>query len=337
MIPKAVILHPDASTLPLADLIRRHVPASAITVSPDDPCTLKPDVPPWQLLRIRPFQGDIIKRLDEKECSFPGREEGYLACGINCPGRCAYCFLKACATVAYPELYAGLPAMLDALRRELAASPGIYLHLGHVLDPLAYPFLGPFIHGVIQVLRGFPEATLEIRTKYADLSMLPEDPPANVILAFSFSPAGIAAACETGVPSLKARLRAARSAAGLGYRIGIRLDPILLAPNWREDYAALCATLTQTLPHTAVADAVIGTFRGPPALITTLLERAADPIFRHAEFVPIGPGKMGYADPIRIQALRFIASRLGGRYSLRLCFESARIQDAVFSRHAGGH
>jgi spore photoproduct lyase len=260
------------------------------------------------------------------------RTEAYLACGVNCPGRCAYCVLTECITVPYPTFHANVDDMLADLRERLTAEPGLYLHLGHVLDPLAYPFLGPLLHGIIATVGQVSAARLELRTKFTAVELLPARPPPNVLLAFSVSPRRLTAVYEHGTSSLRARLRAAREAIRRGYRIGLRLDPVFIYPGWEEEYAELCMRLAGELPRGAVRDVVVGCFRGPPALVARVRNEDPADVFRYGEFVRIGGGKIGYPRPLRIHALRILASRLGGRFPVRLCFEDTAVHDAVFAR-----
>jgi spore photoproduct lyase len=224
--------------------------------------------------------------------------------------------------------------MAAALHDHLSAEPDRYLHLGHVFDPLAYPFLGPLLHAFLDVIRRHPRATLEIRTKFTALHLLPEAAPPNVILAFSLAPHRIARLYEGGTASLAARLGAAREGARRGYRLGIRLDPVFIYPGWEREYAELCSTLLAALPADSIADTVVGCFRGPAALIDRTRESDPDTALRQGEFVGIGSGKFGYPRPLRLRALRFLSSRLGGRFPIRFCFEDSSATADVFGREA---
>ena len=332
MKPRAVCVAPDVADTPLAAEVRRVLPHVPVTITDAPPDRVHPALPPWQVVQLTRFHGGLVTEVNEQECSLPGRTEAYLACGINCPGRCTYCFLRECASVSHPVIHANLDAMVTELEDRLRVDPELYLHLGHVLDPLAYPFLGPLLGAVVGAVREAPRATLEIRTKFTAVSLLPEAPPPNVVLAFSFLPQRLIALYEGGTTSLEARLRAAAAAARRGYRLGIRLDPLLLYPGWQRDYAELCAVLLARLPQEAVVDVVAGCLRGPAALIDRARAEDQDVLLRRGEFVGIGAGKRGYPRPLRIRALRLVAARLGGRFPVRFCSEDASVEAAVFGR-----
>ncbi len=335
MKPQALCITPDVAAAPLALEARRVLPEASVTVTSANPLHVYPELFPWQIVLLNRFRGNLVRPISETERSVTGRSEAYLGCGVNCPGRCTYCVLQECISVPYPTFHANLHDMLAELAEGLSGEPDLYLHLGHVLDPLAYPFLAPLLRGVIATVSRFPRSCLEVRTKFAAVDLLPPEPPPNVVLAFSLAPQRIIAAYEPGTSSLGARLRAARDAARRGYRIGLRLDPLLSYTGWEREYAGLCTRLLSELPPAAIADVVIGCFRGPPALIERVRDTDATGVFRHGEFVSIGEGKVGYPRPFRIHALRVMASRLGGRFPVRVCFEDREVVDAVFARQIG--
>ena len=332
MKPHAVCVTPQAAACSLVAEAKRVLPETLFTICDDDPVTRFPDLPPHQLLRFDCYRNGIVTAISPSERSDPHRPEAYLACGVNCPGRCTYCVLKECVSVSYPTFYANVEDMAAALDAHLTVHADLHLHLGHVLDPLAYPFLRPLLHAFVDVVRAYPRTTLEIRTKFAAPDLLPADPPPNVVLAFSFAPRRLVKLYERGTAGLSARLRAGREAARRGYRLGIRLDPVFFYAGWELDYGGLIAELLAGLPAEQIADVVLGCFRGPEALIRHVKENDPAGLLRRGEFVRIGPGKFGYPRPQRLQALRFLGTRLGGRHPIRFCFEDHTSADAVFGR-----
>jgi len=289
-------------------------------------------VPRWKILKIEKFEGGLVTPLSDSEKSFPDREEAYLACGAGCPGRCTYCVLTECLSQPIPVLYGNVGDMLEEFATYLARKPNVYLHLGHILDPLAYPLAQPLLEGFIRAVGSSPPTRLEIRTKFTAVDLLPPSPPPNVVVAFSFSPPDIARLYEKGTSTLRARLEAAKRVSRKGYKIGIRLDPVLIRPDRPEAYRELSSLLVQTFSTHEVADVVLGCFRGPPALIDRVRREDPGSVFRRGEFVPIGEGKLGYPRPLRLRALRSLAARLGGRFPLRLCFEDHSVEEDLFSR-----
>ncbi len=323
MTPAALIIRPEVADEPLVAAARAALPAAEARVTDADVRAICPGIAPWRILVLDGFRGDLVKPLAPAECSLAGRAEAYLACGVNCPGRCRYCFLQACATVPYPVFHANVARMAVELDAALAAAPELYVHLGHILDPLAYPFLSPLIEAFAGTAARYTRATLELRTKFTAIDMLPAPPPPNLRVALSLAPARLARRYEPGTPGVTARLRALALLVERGYRVGVRLDPVLLFDGWEAEYAELCAEILAALGAARDADIVLGTLRGPPELIARI--RAEDPgdVLRRGEFVRAHGGKLGYPRPLRLKALRFLAERLGTRFPLRVCGEEA--------------
>ncbi|HNR98550.1 MAG TPA: hypothetical protein PKX48_02030 [Planctomycetota bacterium] len=321
MTPAGLVIRPEVAGESLVRAALAAMPAVQARVTEAEARAVFPGLAPWRILVLDRFKGELVKPLAPAECSLAGRPEAFLACGVNCPGRCRYCFLKTCATVPYPVFYANVADMAAELDAALAAAPDLYVHLGHILDPLAYPFLAPLVGAFAAVLERHAGAMMELRTKFTAIDLLPAPPPANLRVAFSLAPAPMARRYEPGTPGVKARLRALALLARRGYRLGVRLDPVLLPDGWEADYAALCADIRAALRAAEDADIVLGTLRGPPALIGAI--RADDPgeALRRGEFIRTRDGKLGYPRPLRLRALRFLTERLGTRFPIRTCGE----------------
>ena len=60
-----------------------------------------------------------------------------------------------------------------------------------------------------------------------------------MVVAFSLSPEAFAAAFDEKATALRHRLRAIKTLADAGWKIGLRLDPLLYAHNWQSHYDQL--------------------------------------------------------------------------------------------------
>jgi len=330
--PALLWIDPEAEQTRLALEVRKTFPRAKVHIGRSDPRALHRGLPAYRILRISVFSPPALREVRESERSVQGRPEGYLACGAGCPAGCSYCVLSVCCPVTVPTLYGNVEGVAADLARTLEKGDPWYLHLGHIFDPLAYRAAGPMLRAVVGTVADFPHAHLEIRSKFTSVDLLPEPAPANVTVAFSVAPKRVVREAEPRTASLEARLQAARKAAGKGYAIGFRLDPILLYEGWEKDYSELCRRLINCVPPHCVRDVVLGLFRGPPELITALGSSSAPQVVRSGEFVPTGSGKYSYGRPFRLQALRFLAARMGGRFAVRFCFDRYEIEEAVYAR-----
>lgn len=58
-------------------------------------------------------------------------------------------------------------------------------------------------------------------------------------VSFSINALGVAKLFESGAPTPLARIQAARLAQNVGYRIGLRIDPMLPVEEWQREYVEL--------------------------------------------------------------------------------------------------
>lgn len=166
--------------------------------------------------------------------------------GIGCPYSCSYCYLDKTLRSMEPgkgnprryEVYTNVEKMMLEITKFIAKPPQScsILNMGETLDSLATPELK---NSVNMVVRHFEQAwgffkefdvlrhllpTLLLLTKSTNIPDC--DPPPNVVLSWSIN-APIAARIEKGAPHPARRFRAALKAKAAGWRVRVRIDPIL--------------------------------------------------------------------------------------------------------------
>jgi len=255
--------------------------------------------------------------------------EFFVAGALGCPCDCAYCYVQGYLESRIPVVHANPESILDDIAGTIAREPRAHIHLGHLADGLLLEPLAGIAGPAVGLVRGAPEATLEIRTKGPCVDVLPPDPPPNAIASWTFSPPAAIARFESGTASLAARIAAARDAVQRGYRIGIRIDPIIRFPGWRAAYRDLASALLRDLPRKAVRDCVLGTFRFPADLEPILRARPEAADLLGEDLVEAPDGKRRYFRPLRIEMLRVLASRLGGHFRIWLAMEDDAVRDDV--------
>jgi spore photoproduct lyase len=80
----------------------------------------------------------------------------------------------------------------------------------------------------------------------------------HTILAWSMNEPGVSRQFEIGAPSFERRLEAARKAQQAGYRLRLRLDPIVPVDGWREVYAGTIARIFEMVSPERIT---LGTLR----------------------------------------------------------------------------
>lgn len=261
----------------------------------------------------------------------------FVAHANGCPFDCQYCFLQAYFSHGAPVIFVNRRDLLHELDEHLSTQERSGLatyHGGELSDAFALePFSG-FAVDAIEIFRGHPSATLELRTKCSGVeSLLPDSPPRNVVCSWTLTPEYAWRLYEPRTPSPSERLSSARACQEKGYRIGIRLDPALRYPGWEKGYADLVAAIFEALDPKGIESIVLGGFRYLPGLASRIRQRFPKSTLLLEEFVPCEDGKFRYFKPLRISLYREIMAEIR-RHSLeiplRMSMESEPVLRVVF-------
>ncbi len=263
----------------------------------------------------------------------------FIAHANGCPFDCQYCFLQAYFPHGAPVIFTNRQDLLeeleDHLREQERSGPATY-HGGELSDALALEPLSGFARQAVEIFRGHPGATLELRTKCAGVeSFLPAHPPQNVVCSWTLTPEEAWKLYEVRTPSPLERLSCARACQDKGYRIGIRLDPALRYPGWERGYADLVAAIFENLDPEGIESFVIGGFRYLPGLASRIRERFPECSLLLEEFVQCRDGKYRYFKPLRTSLYRSILAEIrrhGTAVQVRMSMESEPVRREVFER-----
>ena len=83
------------------------------------------------------------------------------------------------------------------------------------------------------------------------------------MVAFSFTPQEISTQLEKGVPSVDSRTKAMIQLAALGWKVGLRIDPLIDCKNFAVLYENLFNQIFKQLPTDALHSVSLGAFRMP--------------------------------------------------------------------------
>ncbi|MFQ5525798.1 MAG: radical SAM protein [Thermoanaerobaculia bacterium] len=196
-----------------------------------------------------------------------GQHNFYFSHMLNCVYDCRYCFLQGMYRSANYVLFVNYEDFFEALDRRLAETPSedAWFFSGYDCDSLALDSLTGFANAFLPFFAARPRAWLELRTKSTQIrALLARSAIPNCVVAFSFTPKRAHEQLERGVPSIRKRIEAMAELASRGWRLGIRLDPLL----WQDDFErAYVRLLDQILEAVAVHDlhsVSLGPFRLPP-------------------------------------------------------------------------
>lgn len=193
-----------------------------------------------------------------------GQHNFYFSHVLNCPYDCRYCFLQGMYRSAHYVVFVNYEDFCAAIQAKARAIPEGEIHFfsGYDGDSLALEPLTGFLSEFLPLFAGNARLVLELRTKSVRVRpLLAREPLPNLVVAFSFTPARISRALEHGVPTVDRRIRAAAALAARGFRIGLRFDPLVFEPDYRELYRELFREVFGRIPADAIHSAGFGAFR----------------------------------------------------------------------------
>jgi spore photoproduct lyase len=165
----------------------------------------------------------------------------------------------------------------------------------------------------------------------------------GTIIAWSLNSPLVSQKYELGAPSFEQRLLAARKVQGAGYRVRIRLDPIVPIQGWKEEYAG---TIRRIFDQVSPESITIGTLRfeeGFHKMRKTIFSKDCDlpqflermePMFPPKSFPGYKgakSGKYGFREEDRAEIFGFVIGEIR-KYSdcpIALCKESANVWNKV--------
>lgn len=193
---------------------------------------------------------------------------------LNCIYGCEYCYLQGLLSSPNMVVFVNDRDFIEAAEKQLGNSQPGYLCISYDTDLLAIEDIFGYCATWIEYARRFPNVTVEIRTKSANIKALRGiTPPPNVILAWTLSPEQVIERFEHKTPSLAARLSAVATAQELGWSVRLCIDPILRVQDWQTQYAALVRETFERVSPTKIVDVSVGVFRINSGYLRNMQER----------------------------------------------------------------
>lgn len=185
----------------------------------------------------------------------------------NCHLECTYCILQS-----YLEnnpiltIYTNVDEVLGQLSQQikLLSHTKFIIGTGRIADSLA---LEPITGNAKKLIPYFAQLRgplLELKTK-ADAveDLLDLDHQGQTILSWSLSPEFLVKREEIKTATLEERLAAMKKAAQAGYKVGIHMDPVIIHPDWKKNYAELIQNIFKTVRAEQIYWVSVGTLRLP--------------------------------------------------------------------------
>lgn len=194
-----------------------------------------------------------------------GKHNFYFSHLLNCLYDCRYCFLQG----MYPSAHYLLFVNFDHFKEEIKKTSNslddeCWFFSGYDCDSLALESVTGFASDFLPFFSELPNAWIELRTKSVAIQSLQKiDPLERAVVAFSFTPQEISTQLEKGVPSVKTRIAAMQKVAEQGWKVGLRIDPILDCKDFENRYFNLFREIFENIPEKAIHSISMGAFRMP--------------------------------------------------------------------------
>jgi len=236
----------------------------------------------------------------------------YFSHMLNCLYDCRYCFLQGMYRSANYLLFVNFEAFerdIEATRREVDGE--LCLFSGYDCDSLAMESLTGFAEHFIPWFSERPELQMELRTKSVNTRFLEaSDPVPNIIPAFTLSPDAIAREIEHGAPAFERRLNRLKSLTQQGWKVGLRLDPLIPWPGFQELYAEMIEALFHEVDPDMIHSVTLGPMRFPKAMHDRSVKLyPTDPLFALKEMV-LQKGQMTYPKEIEAELVGTVMAQL---------------------------
>lgn len=240
-----------------------------------------------------------------------GAPHYYFIHAYNCIYECQYCYLQGYFQSPDIVLFINHEEICTEIARlcqtEHADQKEVWFHAGEFSDSLALSGLTREWSVYWDTFAKLPNGRLELRTKSSNVRLIQDlEPLSNVIISFSLSPDEASRAYDTKTPPLMARLKAMKSLAEKGHRIGLHLDPIIFTEDYAEQYAGLLSQILDHIREDQINYISLGVVRFTKKVYQCMKKNYPDSAIHTGEFAKSFDEKVRYPRPLRLTVLQTI-------------------------------
>lgn len=276
-------------------------------------------------------KGEMVKHV-ERDLFRPTPNEYYIIHSMGCPFDCEYCFLYDYLDHQRPTIFVNVPDLLVRLEEVIEAHSGednLVFHAGEFSDALAYDHLTNLSTPLVELFARKARARLELRTKsdYVE-NLLGLAHGGRTVVSWTFNAQEVVQSIEHRTATLAQRLIAAQRVQAHGYWVGLRFDPLVWFPKWREGYRAMIAQIFTVLDPALISDVSLGVFRATPGLKHVVQQRVRRSWLLAGEMVLCADGKYRYSKPVRREMYRALVTwirEFAPQLKIESCMESPEV------------
>ena len=265
------------------------------------------------MINVRERKSNFVKLFDKTPESVFCPHFYELVLSNGCPFDCSYCYLKLTfrgktKPTLFNNDWTEVQAELDKVEKGVFST-------GELADSLA--IIPPLLEKALNYFEQQKDKYILLLTKSTNIDILKNRKPSpQIIISFSVNSVEAANVYEKGSPDPMKRLEAAKELKELGWRVRIRLDPIILESGL-EHYEPICKAIAELSPEVVT----IGTLRQFPGLHRFAKEAPRDGLKKAPD------GRMRYPTQQRIEVYKQIADWLG--FQPALCKEATKMWDEL--------
>ncbi|HEY1959556.1 MAG TPA: hypothetical protein VGH28_28290 [Polyangiaceae bacterium] len=255
----------------------------------------------------------------------------YVRDGFGCTYNCHYCYLRRFENLhpdgaefdpKFERLYSEVKAWMKRPGRNA-------LLLGEVTDGWGWTHIEKILERNLQLIvmfRAQQSHTLITLTKDSHVMqrLAGITPTDRVVLSWSLNPPAIADLYEMGAKQAEARIADAARAREAGWRVRVRIDPMIPIAEWQRHYAELANVVRDRVRPELVT---CGSWRPRPQ--DPMMKSAPPEMTAHLEKGPDGRLRLKN----RIEMYETVWAILGSDITRSLCKEELDVEAWLYTEH----
>ncbi len=264
----------------------------------------------------------------------------------GCPYQCQWCFLRLTYRSCRP--FMGLRVKYDGIKKEISkwlkeAKQPLMFNAGELQDSLALEHITGAASTFIPFFAEQPNGYLFLLTKSANVEPILGLPhKGHTVVSWSLNAPAISRQFEIGAPDIDQRLQAARKVQEDGYRLRLRLDPIVPLPGWQGIYSDVIERIFRQVTPERIT---LGTLRFEDTfqkMKEALIGTKSQLLTEMDKMVPMLPemelaggkksvGKYSYPEKQRVEIFKFAINEIRRHFDgpIALCKETVPVWRAV--------